>query len=100
MTITLPEETVRVAEAQAAAGGYASVNDYVRALVEADAGADADIDAAFEGQVGPSEAEGHAAVVAVLRRSEEDVAAGRVRPAEDVFRDIAAKYGISLPEVG
>jgi Arc/MetJ-type ribon-helix-helix transcriptional regulator len=99
MTITLPEETLRTAEAQAAAGGYANVNDYVRALVEAAAANEADIDAAFEGEPELSETEEHDAVVAALRRSEEDVAAGRVRPAEDVFGDIAARYGIILPEV-
>lgn len=99
MTITLPDETLRTAEARAAAGGYASVNDYMRALVEADAAADVDIEAAFEGQPELSEAEERDAVIAALQRSEEDVAAGRVRSAEDVFQDIAAKYGITLPEV-
>jgi Arc/MetJ-type ribon-helix-helix transcriptional regulator len=96
MTITLPDETLRTAEAQAAAGDYASVSEYLKSLVEADAANDA----AFEGPPELSEAEEREAVVAAIRRSEEDVAAGRVRPAEDVFRDIAAKYGIALPEVG
>jgi len=99
MTITLPDETLRTAEEQATARGYASVSEYVQALVHADAKLDAALDTAFEGLPDVSEAEEREAVIAALRQSEEDVAAGRVRPAEDVFRDIAAKYGFALPEV-
>lgn len=100
MTITLPDEVLRTAEELASAGGYASVSEYVQALVRADAKLEAALDAAFDGLPEVSEAEEREAVIAALRQSEEDVAAGRVRPAEDVFRDIAAKYGFTLPEVG
>ncbi len=100
MTITLPDEMLQTAEELASAGGFASVSEYVLALVRADAKLDAALDAAFESLPEASEAEEREAVIAALRQSEEDVAAGRVRPAADVFRDIAAKYGFTLPEVG
>lgn len=56
----------------AAEGGYASVTDSVEALIEEEV------------------------TIAELKESLADLEAGRVRPVEQVFADIAAKYGVEL----
>ena len=103
MSITLSEEALRAAETQAAAGGHRSVNDYLEAMIRADRELDTILDAIFDEQVDTSpeavEAE-RAEVVAALKRSDEDVAAGRYRLMVDAIRDIARANGIALDEAG
>jgi Arc/MetJ-type ribon-helix-helix transcriptional regulator len=76
MTITLPEHTLLTAKAQAAAGGYASVDDYVRSLVEADTE--------------------KAATLAAIREGLAQADAGLGRPAGEAMVDIARRVGIKL----
>ena len=86
MTITLPDETQRQIEQRAAAEGFPSAEDYVGYLIAIDLSDDGELSET----VSPED----------WARSEADIAAGRVRPAEDVFRDIANAYGIDLDGTG
>lgn len=76
MTITLPDETMRTAEAQAAAGGYASVGEYLQSLVEAD--------------------RDRAATLAAIREGLAQANAGQMRPVREAMADIARRAGIQL----
>lgn len=76
MTITLPDEMLRTAEAQAAAGGYANVSEYLQSLVEAD--------------------RDRAATLAAIREGLAQADAGMGRPLKEAMADIARKRGLQV----
>jgi predicted transcriptional regulator len=78
MTITLSDSIRVLAERQATQAGYADVAAYLEWLVER----------ADEQQATRAE------TIAAVHDGLADLSAGRVRPVEAVFHDLAAKYGI------
>lgn len=80
-TVQLDEETVALVDAWVADGEFASPEEAIRYAVASHAGS-----RAF-----PAEIDG-AWIDAKLAEAEADVAAGRVRPAEDVFADLLARF--------
>ena len=79
MNVTLSETTSVLAERQASQAGYADVTTYLEWLVER----------AKEQETTRAE------TLAALQEGLADVAAGRMRPAQDVFQDLAIKYALS-----
>jgi predicted transcriptional regulator len=80
MTITLRDDLLRKAEKRAADSGYATVAEYVEALIQTDTSEEI------------TEEE--------FARGDADFAAGRGRPMEAAIRELAAKHGIPLDEAG
>ena len=78
MTISLPEPIFALARQQAAEAGYASVSDYFESLVER----------------ADSQRAERAETIAAVRVGLADVAAGRTRPAAEVFAELARKHNI------
>jgi hypothetical protein len=82
MTITLPDETQRQIEQRAAAEGFTSAEEYVGYLIAMVLVEDAELC----DTISPED----------WARSEEDIAAGRGRPAEEAIRELARAHGIDL----
>lgn len=76
MTVTLSDETLRTAEALAAARGHANVGEYLKALVEAD--------------------QERAATLAAIREGLAQADAGQMRPLREAMADIARKRGLQV----
>ena len=79
MNVTLSETASVLAECQASQAGYADVTTYLEWLVER----------------ANEQESARADTLAACREGLADVAAGRTRPAQDVFQDLATKYAIS-----
>ncbi len=77
MTITLPDETMRTAEEQAVAGGYASVSEYLESLVDA--------------------ARMKAEDLAAIREGLAQAEAGQGRSLKEAWADMARKLGFPPP---
>lgn len=76
MTITLPEETLRTAEQLAAAGGHASVSEFLESLIAA--------------------AREKAEDLAAIREGLAQAEAGQMRPLNEAMADIARKLGLQV----
>ena len=80
MTITLPDEVVRKAQQRATAAGFPTVERFAEALIEEEVDDDLGEEITEED----------------FRRGDEDMAAGRGRPMEEVIRELARTHNISL----
>ena len=83
MDITLSDRHSAIAKKHAAEAGFDDVGEYIAHLLEQD-----DDDDTTERDE----------VIAAVRESLADVAAGKGRPFLEAFADIAKKHGIDLPD--
>jgi hypothetical protein len=86
MHIDIPNEQYQALAERARAAGYADVPGLIKALATEP----------IDDPRGDLSAEELAESVGVLRESEADIAAGRVRPLRDALTQIAEKHGLSI----
>ncbi|MFV3126560.1 type II toxin-antitoxin system ParD family antitoxin [Niveispirillum sp. KHB5.9] len=86
MNVSVPDRMRDWVQSQVDSGNYASASDYVRDLIRRDQ------------LVQFIYADAVAKVEAAIAESMEDIAAGRVTPAEEVFDRLEAKYSAMIKE--
>jgi predicted transcriptional regulator len=83
MTVKISDEHLALAQEQATRDGYSDVGAYLEALIEDDV-LDFPVETREE-------------FIASIREAQEDIAAGRSRPVDEVMTEIAKKF--NLPPV-